>query len=235
MYLELYFCWRVLKTFKTFFFCKKKIECWQNILEKNHKQWTWLFSARICTKVFTVREFSKLSEFGLFWKNRLITWKKTFWNFQKQLFSQVFFSNTSRTLLLVMCFEDVRKFCFFGKRDVFFSKNTWKFSKTLNTDIFLQNAFQKLLLLMQSPNVQNLSFFEKQWRFLRKNPWKTSGALFGVFHRDCVSDFHIASEFSKQSNIWFVWRNRYFLLKDPFFSLESVNVAFLSQLAFQKI
>ena len=85
-----------------------------------------------------------------------------FWNFQKQLILQVFFSNTSRTLLLVMCFEDVQKFGFFGKRDVLFPNNTWKFSKTLNTDIFLQNAFQKLLLLMQSPKVQNLSFFEKK-------------------------------------------------------------------------
>ena len=133
-----------------------------------------------------------------------------------------------------MCFEDVQKFGFFGKRDVLFPNNTWKFSKTLNTDIFLQNAFQKLLLLMQSPKVQNLSFFEKKWRLLRKYPWKTSGALFGIFYRDVVSDFHIASEFSKQSKFWFVWRNRCCLWKDPNFSLESINVAFLSQLAFQK-
>ena len=123
---------------------------------------------------------------------------------------------------------------FFGKRDVFLEKHLKVFKNT-KRGYFLLECFSNVsFLLMQSANVQNLSFFEKQWRFLRIKPWKISGALFGVFHRDCVSDFHIASKFSKQSNIWFVWRNRCFLWKDPFFSLESVNVAFLSQLAFQK-
>ena len=79
-----------------------------------------------------------------------------------------------------------------------------------------------------------MSFSAKKWRFTRKNPWKTSGALFGIFYRDCVSDFHIASEFSKQSNFWFVWRNRCCLWKGTIFSPKSVNVAFFSQLAFQK-
>ena len=69
---------------------------------------------------------------------------------------------------------------------------------------------------------------------MQQNPSKTSGASFSLFYGDCVSDFHNASEFSKQSKFWFVWGKRCCPRKDPCFSLESVNVAFLSRLAFQK-
>ena len=122
---------------------------------------------------------------------------------------------------------------FLGKKDFFFRTNTWEFSKTLNSDTFLQNAFQNLLLLMQSPIVQKLRF-SKKWRFLRKNLWKISEALFGIFYQECVSDFHIASEFSKQSNFWVFWRNRCCFWEDPFFFPKAVNVAFSSRLRFKK-
>ena len=160
--------------------------------------------------------------------------KKTFQNFRKHLILQVFFQIPLKIYCWSCVLETFVNVGFLGKEMFSFRKNTWKFSKTLNTDIFLQNAFQKLLLLMQSPTVQNLSFFERKWRFMRKNPWKTSGVLFGISYRDCVSDFHSASEFSNQSKFWFAWRNRCCLWKDPCFPLESVNVAFFSKLAFQK-
>ena len=114
----------------------------------------------------------------------------------------------------------------------------WKllkaFWKPLETGYFPLECPSEVIIAYAISKRSKFEFFQKKDVFLRKRLRKTSGALFGVFHRDCVSDFHIASEFSKQSNIWFVWRNRCCLWKDPCFPLESVNVAFFSKLAFQK-
>ena len=118
LHFELYFCWRVLKTLKTGFSSAEK-----DSLAKFQKQWTRLSSSRTCTKSFYCPRILKLSEFGLFWKNKQITWKRRFKTFENFNFAS-FFSNTSRTLPLLMCFEDIQNFRFFGKRNSLFFKRT---------------------------------------------------------------------------------------------------------------
>ena len=135
-----------------------------------------------------------------------------------------------------MCFEDVQKLGFFAKRDVFFSKEHLKVFRKFKHGYFPSECFPKVIIAHAISKSSKLNIFcKKKWSFLQQNPSKTSGASFSLFYGDCVSDFHNASEFSKQSKFWFVWGKRCCPRKDPCFSLESVNVAFLSQLAFQKV
>ena len=128
--------------------------------------------------------------------------KERFENFRKTPNCASFFSNASRKLLLLIWSEDVQNFVFFlEKNDVFLRKNTWKFSKTLNTDTFLQEVFKSNYCLC---NLRTFKVWvlEKNDVFSRKTSSKISGALFGIFYRKCVSQFYIASEFSKQSIFW---------------------------------
>ena len=146
-----------------FFFCKKKIECWQNILEKFQKQWTWLISSRISTKVFTAREFSKLSEFGLFWKNRLTTWKKNVLKLSKTLnFASFFFKYVSNFTVGHVFWRRSIIWVFWEKR-CFFSKEYLKVFKNTKQGCFPSECFSKVFFCWC-----NLQTF-KTWVFLKNN------------------------------------------------------------------
>ena len=115
---------------------------------------------------------------------------------------------------------------FWKKECFFFSKEHLKVFRNTKHWYFPVECLSKVFVAYAIFKRSKFEFFRKKIRLLRKNPWKISWALFGIFFRDCVSDIHIASEFSKQSNFWFVWRNRCRLWKDTVFSPKSENVAF---------
>ena len=209
-----------------FFFCKKR---W-NVQKTASQNWKsnehGYFHLQHVPKDFTADEFSKLSEFGLFWKNKQITWKRRFKTFENFNFAS-FFSNTSRTLLLLMCFEDIQNFRFFGKRIVLFSREHLKIFKKTKHGYFPSECLSNFIIAYAVFKRSKFEFFlQKNDVFRRKNPWKTSGALFGFFYRDCVSDVHIASELSKQSKFWVFFGKIDIAFEKILFFPKSVKVAF---------
>ena len=149
-------------------------------------------------------------------KDRSLEKKRRFKTFEIAWFCK-FISNTSRTLLLLICFEDVQNFGFFGKRKVLFSNDYLKVFKNTKDGYFPLECLSNFTMAHAIFKRSKFEFLRKNMTLLWKNPWKTSGALIGIFYRDCVSDFHIASDFSKQSNFWFFWKNRCCFWKDLFF------------------
>ena len=83
-----------------------------------------------------------------------------------------FSSNTSRTLLLVMCFEDVQNFGFLGKRDVFFSKEYLKVFINTKHGFFLSECFPKVIIAHAISIISKLEFFWKKMTFFAKTSLK---------------------------------------------------------------
>ena len=83
-----------------------------------------------------------------------------------------FSSNTSRTLLLLMCFGDVQKFGFFGKRDVFSSKEHLKVFKNTKQGYFPLECFSKVIIVYAISNRSKLEFFWKKMTFYAKKSVK---------------------------------------------------------------
>ena len=158
--------------------------------------------------------------------------KKKFESFWKRLILQDFFK---LCLDFYYCSWVLKtfKFWFFGKRDVFLEEHLKVFKNTKH-GYFPSECFPKVIIAHAISKSLKHEFFWKKMTSFAEISLKDFRSTIWHFYRDCVSDFHDASEFSKQSKFWFVWRNRCCLWKDPYFSLESINVAFLSQLAFKK-
>ena len=88
----------------------------------------------------------------------------------------------------------------FLEKEMFFCEKTLEnFQKHLTRILFLE-GLSKVIITYAISKRPKFDFFFEKMTFFRNNPWKISEALFGIFYRECVWHFHIASEFSKQLN-----------------------------------
>ena len=172
MYLDLYYCLRILRTLKKVFFGKKVM--FKKILASFQKQKTLLISSRRCTKSSYCPRLLKTSDFGLFGKIDGSFQKDPVKSFGNADFGKFFLKRVS-SFTIALEFSRRSKL-WAWKKEIGLSKNTCKFSKTVNKVVFLQKVVQKLFWPMQFQNVQSLRFFGKLM-FFRKSFWKFSGAL----------------------------------------------------------
>ena len=131
-----------------------------------------------------------------------------------------------------MSSEDVQILDFLENDMFFFEKKHLKDFKNTKHGYFPLECLSEVITAYAIFKRSKSDLFRKKNVFLRKNLWKTSGALVVIFNREWLSDIHIASEGSKQSNLWVFRRNKCCFWKDPFFP-KSVNVAFFFYFAFQ--
>ena len=162
-------------------------------------------------KVPIVPSFSKFHFLGFFGKVDGYFEKKPLKTFGNADLRKFFFA--SCILPLLMSSQDVKNFGFLGKRDGFFRKIFESFQKH-STWILCFRKWSKSYSGLCNLKMSKAWDFSEKWCFFGKFLKVFRSTMLSIFDLECVSEFQIAEEISKQSNFWVFRRNRC-LWKEP--------------------
>ena len=112
---------------------------------------------------------------------------------------------------------------FLEKEMFFFGKFFESFQNYLTRILFFRRFFKNYYCLC---NLQmfKIWYFGKNWLFFAKKISKDIRSTIRIFYRECVSHFHVAPEFSKQSIFWVFGQTDVVFVKILiFFQNQSVN------------